>query len=333
MPDSNRWARAAVDLARELAREWRDDRVGGLAAEIAFFALLGLFPGLLVLAAALGWLEHLVGRELAVQAQEEVTGFLQRILTDEAAGTTEAVERLFETSAPGIFTAGLAVAVWSASRGFAAVVRALDAVYDLDEQRSWVNLRLTALGLAFGTALFLAVILAMLVLGPLLGTGQDVADALGFGTAFATFWDWLRWPAVVALAVGWAATIFHVAPNHHTPWRWDVPGAVLTAVGWVMVSVGFRGYLELATGGNDVLGTLGGAIVVMLWLYLMGIGLLLGGEFNAILAKRWGEPHDHHRRAAGAWWRRQSPGRTQVVDCRPASAWPATQASIRSHQS
>jgi membrane protein len=272
--------------------EWQDDRVSGLAAEVAFFGVLSLFPALLAMAAALGVLEALAGAEAAAEAEDAVVSFLQGVLTHEAAGTIEAVQELFDGSSIGVLTVGLATALWAASRGFAAVIRALDVAYDIDERRTWVRLRALGIGLAIGTVVVASLLLAMLVLGPLLGTGQEVADAVGLGTVFATFWTWVRWPTIAALVIGWAATIFHVAPNHRTPWRWDVPGALLTAALWIVLSLGLRLYLVVASTGNQVLGTLGGSLIVLLWLYLLAVGLLLGGELNAILARRAGVPQE-----------------------------------------
>lgn len=270
-------------MARALVREWQDDRVSGLAAEVAFFGMLSVFPSFLALAAALGSLEAIVGGEVAATAEEQVVDVMRRVLTDEADSTIEAVQALFADASPGVFTLGLLLAGWAASRGFAAVIRALDVAYDLEERRTWWRLRAVAVGLALGTVLVVSLLLAMLVIGPLLGTGQDVADAIGLGDAFATSWDWARWPVVLALAVAWAATIFHIAPNHRTPWRWDVPGAILSAVSWILVSVGFSAYLRLAGSANQVFGTLGGGLIALVWFYLLAVGLLLGAELNAIL--------------------------------------------------
>jgi membrane protein len=273
-------------VGRSLVQEWRDDRVSGLAAEVAFFGMLSVFPGFLALAAALGSLESLVGGELAADAEERVLDVLRRVLTDEAESTIAAVERLFEDASPGVFTLGLLLATWAASRGFAAVITALDVAYDLDERRTWWRLRAVAVGLALGTVLVVTLLLAMLVIGPLLGTGQDVADAIGLGGAFATAWDWARWPVVLLLAVAWAATIFHIAPNHTTPWRWDLPGALLSALAWVAVSTGFSAYLRVAGSANQVFGTLGGGLIALVWFYLLAASLLAGAELNAVLAQR-----------------------------------------------
>jgi membrane protein len=274
--------------ARDLTHEWQEDRVGGLAAEIAFFALLSIFPALVAVTGALGLLEGIVGDRLAADAEEEVVGFFERILTDDASDTVDAVRELFREATPGALTAGGLAALWAASRAFAAVTRALDVVYDIPERRGYVRLRALALALALGSVLVGAVMLAMLVLGPLLGTGRDIADRLDFGGGFAAFWDVVRWPLMAVLLTAWAATLFHVAPNHRTPWRWDLPGAALCAAGWFFLSIGFSTYLQVAAGTNQVLGALGGSVILVLWLYLLAISLLVGGEVNALLAAHRG---------------------------------------------
>jgi membrane protein len=282
-------------VVRAIAREWSDDRVTGIAAEIAFFSVLSLFPVLLALVAALGSLEVIAGNELADRVEDAVLDFMHRVLTDQASGTIDAVQRLFDDASPGVLTVSTAVALWAASRGFAAVINGLDLAYDVEEGRTLVQRRVLALVLALGTIVIVAVALAMLVVGPLLGTGEDVADSVGLGAAFATFWDWARLPATAAAMVAWAATMFHIGPNRWTPWRWDLPGAVLTAVSWIGLSAGFRVYLSVAGETNEVLGTLGGALIVLLWLYLLAIGLLLGAELNAVLADRYGAPQQVRR--------------------------------------
>jgi membrane protein len=292
-------ARPVVDVGAAMAAAAQAHRVTGLAAEIAFFALLSLFPTLVALAAALGSLEVLVGRDVAAEAETAVLDFLRRVLTDEADEVVDAARELFGGGHAGVLTMGAAGAVWAASRGFAAVIDALGVVYELEERRSWLRRRAIALVLVLGSVVTGAVLLAAVVLGPLLGRGQDVADAIGVGATFAAFWDWGRWPVMAAVMVAWAATVFHVAPDHRTPWRWDLPGAALAAALWVVASAGLRLYLALAGGANQVLGALGGTLVVVLWLYVLGLALLLGAELNAELAAR--------ARATGVTGRRPAP--------------------------
>ena len=283
---SNGWARATVDFLAELWHEIRDDRVSGLAAEVAFFGLLALFPGFIAVAAALGSLETLIGAEAATEARESVVSFLERVLTSEASETIVAVQSLFEEQSTGLLTFGLLGALWAMSRGFAAVINALDVVYDLEERRSYLRLRGLSLVFSLLTVVVAAVMLAMIVVGPLLGTGHDVAAELGFGDSFVTFWTLFRWPVTIVVLIIWATALFHFAPNHRTPWRWDLAGAVVASVAWLATTIGFRSYLAFAGGANQVFGALGGALIVLVWLYVLAIGMLVGGEVNAILAAR-----------------------------------------------
>jgi membrane protein len=275
------------EFARTLLREWREDRIGGLAAEVAFFGLLSVFPLLLAVAAILGSLDSIVGTDLAEDARTEVVGFFSRLLTDEGDTVREGVEQLFTERRPGLVTTAVVAAVWSSSRGLHALLDALQVVYDLEQRRGWLRRRLLAVGLSLASVVIGAALLAAVVAGPLLGTGRDVADAIGAGEAFATAWDIARYPTVAFVAVAWCATIMHLARQHRTRWRHDVPGAVVAGAWGLAATVGLRVYLDLAAETNPVLGTLGGTIVVVLWLYLVAIGVLVGGEVNNVVRLRW----------------------------------------------
>lgn len=273
----------AVPLGKAMVRAWREDRVAGLAAEVAFWSLLSLFPMLVAITAVLGSLEAIAGSNVAENAENEVVTWMQRILTEEADQTIEDVEGLFTTSSPGLLTVSAIGAVWAASRSFAAIIRALDIAYDLDETRSYMRTRVLAVGMTLGSVLVGALMLAMLVVGPLLGTGQEMAERWELSGLFTLLWNWIRWPLVFAAMVAWAATILHVAPNHKTPWRWDLPGAVLTTVAWGLFSFALRYYLAFSGDTNQVLSILGGSLITVLWLFLLAVGLLIGGELNAVL--------------------------------------------------
>lgn len=169
------------------------------------------------------------------------------------------------------------------SGAFAVVINALNLAYDTVEQRSWLRQRL--LGLLIGVATMIAVVLALavLVVGPFLGRGADLAYLVGLGSAFSFAWDVLRLPAIFLGLVLWATALFRFAPNRHVGWRESAPGAFLTAVGWIVASLGLHAYVVLAAGANAVLGAFGGGAIVMIWVYLLSLALLLGGELNATL--------------------------------------------------
>lgn len=275
-----------VPIANDLRREVVADRLTGLAAEIAFFGVLSIFPGLLIVTAALGSLDALVGSELAMQSKRQIIDFLNLILTSQARGAIDAVEELFEEGSNGILTIASLTALVGLSRAFAVVTGALNLAYDSGENRPWVKRRLLGLMLSLGTVAMVVLMLVIIVVGPFFGKGREVADFFGAGDAFAFSWSVLRWPLAFSALVLWAAALFHLAPcRKDHGWREDFPGAIVTAVLWLVVSLGLNIYLNIAAEANPVFGVLGGGLILLVWLYLLSLSLLIGGELNPIIAR------------------------------------------------
>jgi membrane protein len=310
-----RLRRLVVDLVREADR----DRLPGLAAEASFFAVLSLFPGLLVATSLLSLLDVLISADVAEEVQEEVVSALDTVFTDAASGAVASVEGLFVQARGELFTVAIIGALVSLSGTFAVVINALNIAYDTAERRTWIRRRLLGLVMALSTTVVAALALTVLVAGPFFGRGREIADALGFGSAFAFAWDVLRFPTLVLGLLLWAAAIFHYAPNRRTAWRSALPGAVLTTVLWLLATAGFHLYLRIAAGANPVLGAFGGGVIVMTWVYLLTLALLLGGELNATLeaarpAARHGRRHGEP--AVSRW----GPGQARRPGSRRASS-------------
>ena len=278
-----------LPIAKELQREVTQDRVTGLAAEVAFFGVLSIFPGLLMVVAAIGSVDAFVGSDLARLSKRQIVDFLQLILTDEARAAIDAVEDLFERGSDGLLTVASVLALVGLSRAFAVLATALNLAYDAEEQRPWLKRRLLGVALSLGTVAMTVFMLVMIVVGPLIGAGTQLARALGFEELFNSAWLFLRWPAAFVALVAWATTLFHFVPCRPRPrWREDLPGAVLTAVLWLLVSLGLNIYLQIAADANPVFSVLGGGLILLIWLYLLSLGLLLGGELNPVLARHTG---------------------------------------------
>lgn len=278
--------RGILRLVGDFRTEWSRARVGGLSAEIAFFGLLGLFPAVLVFAAALGSLDVVIGADAAADTEEWLLDRVGETFgSDNTLGAT--IGELFDRSNAGLITAGVVLTLYASSRGFTAVVGALDVTYGHEQRRSWYSTRAMGFVLTLFTLLVAALVAAMVVVGPLLGGGEEIAERLGAGSAFTTAWVWFRWPVVFAVVVCWGTSVYHFAPRRRTPWRTDLPGAVVGTVWWLAVSLGFRVYLDAASSGvNAVFGLLGGALSLLIWLYLLAMGLLVGAEVNSILNNR-----------------------------------------------
>jgi membrane protein len=281
-------------LIHYLYRQWHDDRVSGLAAEIGFFALLSLFPLLLVLSALLGGLSSILGNDLATDVENQLTEWAGEVFGADGS-VVDAVGSLFSQPSTSALTVGVLATLYTASRGFAAVIRALDVAYGHDNTRGWVGTQVVGLLIATGSIIVGALTLAGLVIGPLLGR-EDVGGG-AFEGFLTVLWDWFRYPTAFVILVLWAATIFHVAPNRRASWRWELPGALFSALLWIIATYFFSLYLAtLSSTSNAVFGVIGTAITIELWLYLLAIGLILGAELNSAFAIRrgpaanWTEP-------------------------------------------
>ncbi len=269
----------------EMIRAALEKRISGRAAEVSFYGMLSIFPVLLLVAGALGPLEILIGHDLAARAEAKVIRLLNLVLTEKATAVVDAAGALFDRQSGGLMTTAAFVSFWTLSSAFCSVIETLDISYGITERRSWIRLRLTAFVIAIGSTLTLAMVLVGVAARPLLGTGRYLAAHLGLGDGFAFVWDWLWAPVAFAILVLWATTVYHLAPNKRNPWLRDLPGGFMAAVLWLVVSLGLNLYLQVAAGINQVLGLLGGGLILMIWIYLLSFVLLLGGEVNGRLRR------------------------------------------------
>ena len=275
-------------LGRTVADMWRKtnrDRVLGLAAENAFMATLTVFPTLLVVAAVLGQLGHIIGTGNAHRVENAVIDFLNRLLTDQASGAIDTVRHLFRTGG-NTLTLASAIALISVATAFAGVINTVTLVYDVHDQRGWWKRRWLGLLLGVGSVLTGAVVVTLVVVGPLFGHGDDIVTRIGLSRQYEFLWSSLRWPVAFASLVLWATTMCHICPDRQTRWRSGLPGGLLTAVFWLAASVGFNVYLQVVLTSSPLLGALGGGLILMTWFYLLCLGLLVGATLNAILLAR-----------------------------------------------
>ncbi|MCU1672932.1 MAG: hypothetical protein JWN77_1045 [Frankiales bacterium] len=277
-----RWfARTVADVVRKSDR----DRTLGLAAENAFMAVLTVFPTLLVVAAILGQLGLIIGEGNAMRVENAVLDFLGRLLTDQADGAIKTARDLFRTGGNTLTLASV-LALVSLAQAFAGVINTVTLVYDVHDRRGWWKRRGLGLVVGLGSAVTGAVVVTLVVVGPLFGRGVDIVTGIGLDEAYVFLWSYLRWPVAIASLVLWATTLFHICPDRQGTWRQGLPGGLLTAVFWLAASVGFNVYLELVVRSSPVLGALGGGLILMTWFYLLCLGLLVGAELNAILLAR-----------------------------------------------
>ena len=270
----------------EVLRGARDDRLTGLAAEVAFFGALSVLPALIAAAAALTLVPRFGRDGRGADVEGAILSWAERLLTDQASGVLDAIRDLFDRSNGDIFTIAVLLALVSGSRGIDAAVNAIVLVSDDVEGRPWWKRRLLSLAMLLGTVVAGAVAVSMFVVGPVLGGARDLADQLGRGEGFVVAWRWLRFPLGALAVTSWSVAVLHVARPHARSWRADLVGASVTTLLWIVLSVGLRLYLATIGRSNAALGALGGPLILLLWLYLLALALLVGAEVAQQVRRR-----------------------------------------------
>lgn len=291
-----------LNVLAVVVRLWRratEVRITGLAAEMTYYGLISLVPLLTALGASLGFLERFVGTEAVASIEDSLVDAVSTVFAEQVAADVIAplISGLLREERAGIALGSVLLALWLASRMFRAAIRALDDAYQVPERRGFLGQYALGIALALGAVVTLVVILAMVVVGPLLGDGQEIADRFGLGAVFQVAWSVARWPALAVVTTTYLTVLYRYGPNVRTTWQQCLPGAVVGTVGVVLVAVGFSLYLQVAgpsaPGAENVRDAavtaaaqaIGLVLAGVVWLWLSSIVLLAGGVLNAELAR------------------------------------------------
>lgn len=261
---------APLDLKSTLIRtlkEIKDDRVTLIAAGMAYYWFLALFPAVIALVGVLGLID--APAETIASMEESVRNTLPAGASDimgDAIGNANSTKE----SASGVAAIiGIAVALWSASAGMVALQKGLDVAYDIKEERKFLKSRLIAFALIIATGLL----------------GGVPSPIFTFGEA--TFFKWLGWILTVVAVVVLFSIFYYLGPNRESPrWTWVSAGGVVGALLWLIVSVGFFFYVNEFSSYGKTYGTMAGVVVLILWLFLSSLAVLIGGELNAELERQ-----------------------------------------------
>jgi membrane protein len=189
------------------------------------------------------------------------------------------IKQISQSRTGGILTVAFLFTLWSSSNALVSMITTLNTAYDITEGRPWWKTRLTAIALTVGLALFILVSMTLIIAGPSLA--ERVASAFGLGDAFEWAWKIGQWPIVFVLVATAIALVYYFGPDAEQDWVWITPGSTLATLLWVAVSLGLKLYLSLAASYNETYGAIGGVMILLLWFYLSGLVILIGGELNA----------------------------------------------------
>jgi len=246
-----------------------------LAAGLSYYFVLSLFPALIAFAAAVSLLPipHLF---------DQILGLMARFVPADSMGLVRSVLKNVISGHGGSFLSlGIALTIWTASGGFAAVIDALNVAYDIPEKRSFLHRRLLAVGLAFCVGTLMILALTLMVVGP--DFGIWLAKKAGVSGVFVIVWPYLRWAICVACAVLSIELIYAWGPSIRRSLRATLPGACIAVATWLVLSSALSLYLRSFTRLNKTYGALAAGIALMLWLYWTAFSILVGAEFSAEL--------------------------------------------------
>ena len=272
--------RSWIYVLRKTWREFGDDHCTDLAAALTFYAVLSLFPAAIAVISLVG----VVGN--AQTSVDKVVEVLKPLVSSSTLDTVQpALERIASSQAAGLgLVIGLVGALWSASGYVSAFGRSMNAVYEIDEGRPFWKLRPLMLVVTLLAVLLVAVVLVMLIVsGPL---AASIGSVIGLSSQAVTAWNIAKWPVIVLFVVMIVAILYYATPNVKQPkFRWLSVGAVVAIVVWVLASVAFAFYVSTFGGYNKTYGSLAGAVVGLLWLWITNIALLFGAELDSELER------------------------------------------------
>ncbi len=267
-----------TDIARRVARQVESDDVTLLAAGVAFYGMLALFPTLVALTTIYGLVLDPQRIEEQVRTVSRIApDAIQQLLVDRMSAIIGNSDHALTVS----LVIALAVTLWTASTGMYGLVRAVNRAYNERETRSFVRLRALSLLLTLGAMLFVVISIALIAVVP------ATLDLLGLEHGAEIAVVTLRWPLLATMVFVSLAIVYRIAPDRRGPkWRWVSIGSVVATVLWLLGSLGFSLYATHFGSYDRLYGSVGAAVLLLLWLFLSAFCVLLGAEINAEIERQ-----------------------------------------------
>lgn len=281
-------------LGRRVWREFNDDDILDRSAALSYYFLGAMFPLLLVLFSVLGLMAA-----TGTQIRQSVLHLAATVVPSTAWGLVQqTLDQVMKASGGGKISFGLLLSLWSASAGVVGMMSALNIVYDIREQRSFLRVRSIAIGLTIAVSILIILGLTLTLYG---GTiAELLGHHLGLSSVFVIAWKIIQWPVVLISLLVCFSLLYYFGPSiREQRWEWITPGSLAGLVLWLSASFGFKLYFSHFNTYSSTYGSLGAVIILMLWLYVSGIAFLLGAEINTEIEHAAAENGDRDAKARG----------------------------------
>ncbi|WP_150275472.1 YihY/virulence factor BrkB family protein [Paenibacillus tepidiphilus] len=271
-----------LDFIKQLYHHIKADDVQGISAQLTYYLILSLFPFLIFIMTLIGYanipLEERIHELYRIMPVEAVS-IIEEILEDVSAGRSEA-----------LLSFGMLATLWAASKGINAVIKGLNRAYDIEEDRVFWKIR----GIALLATLILGIVVLLSILLLVLGSWLKTQFFLlvDLPLEFQKLWDLLQYLVPLFILFAVFTLLYWIAPSRRLALKEVVPGALFATVGWIATSVLFSVYVNQFSDFTKTYGSLGGVMVLLIWLYISSMIILIGGEINAILLNGGFRPVD-----------------------------------------
>ncbi|PYN74626.1 MAG: hypothetical protein DMD96_30000 [Candidatus Rokuibacteriota bacterium] len=274
------WALGALsvrEFGQRVCQQFYQDEILDRAAGFSYYFAFALVPTLLFLTTLLGLLP-------IPDLMPQLIGYADRVLPGDAASLLrKTLAEVVSGASGGLLSVGGLTALVVGSSGMLWIMKALNAAYGIVDNRSWWRKRLIAGALTLGLSLFTLAAMLLLVFGGRIG--EAVAEWVGLPQAFTLAWKLLQWPVVILLGLTGLTLVYHLAPAADRTWSWITPGSTFAVASWLVMSLGLRFYVGHFGHYNATYGSIGGVILLMLWLYWSGVALLVGAEIDSVIER------------------------------------------------
>jgi membrane protein len=264
---------AVIRFAEDMICRFRDDDVQALGAQLTYYLILAFFPFLIFLLNLIGYMQL---------SSEQFMAELIRLLPEESGkAVDDIIAEVTRGSSRTLLSFGMIATLWAASNGINAIIKALNKAYDEEENRPFWKVRGISLLSTFVLAFVILIAMLLLVFGRPIG--QYLFEHLGYPAGFEFLWSLLKAALPLTAMFGVFMLLYRLTPNRRLRWREVIPGSCFASLGWILTSLLFSYYVNHFGNYEATYGSVGGIIVLLIWLYISSLIILFGGELNASL--------------------------------------------------
>lgn len=274
---ANKYVLKTKLFIKDLLKRMKEDSVTAMGAQLAYYLILSIFPFIIFFLNLLSYTPI---------ARDDVLQNLIVILpSDTQRLITELLSETINKSSDTLLSLGAITGIWAASRGIMSLIKSLNKAYGLEEKRSYIELRGVAILFTLALLVLLLIVLSTLVFGEIIG--NMIFDYIGLTEKFIIIWQYLRIIISVGFMILTFTLLYKFSPsirnNNKIKFKHTLPGAIFTSIGWIIISGLFSFYVNNFGNYGKTYGSLGGIIVLLVWLYISSIIVITGGEINATI--------------------------------------------------